>query len=91
MIGVNILLSIGSLFFQTFVFMVVWNWFPSQIFDIKSIEYAESYGLMLVVSFFKGKHFNLNETPKDDFRRITGHYYYMIFVLIIASIIKTFI
>ncbi|GAB6989580.1 hypothetical protein [Paenibacillus pini] len=49
----NSLISVGNLFLASLVFMKVWNWFPSQIFNVTEINYVESFGLILLLFFFQ--------------------------------------
>jgi hypothetical protein len=54
---VNLIIAFANYFFGGYVFMKVWEWFPSQIFNLHSITYIESLGLLLLISFFQRKNF----------------------------------
>lgn len=58
---IGIILAIGTWFFGGFTFMTLWAWFVASTFGIAVLSYAQSLGLLLVLSFFKAKH-----TATDD-------------------------
>ncbi|OME54051.1 hypothetical protein BSK59_15835 [Paenibacillus odorifer] len=87
--------SIGNLFFQGFVFMKVWNWFPVEIFSTPSISLMGAMGLLLITTFFRSLNFSKkNELNKNDeellSQTITITFLYAI-VLLLGYIIQFFI
>ena len=90
--SINLLLLIGGMFLQAFVFMVVWNWIPSEIFNLQSLDYAEGFGILVFLSFFKNLSFSADE--KDDEKElaksVTGIIHW-IFIFALAAIIQGFI
>jgi hypothetical protein len=59
-------IALMNYFFGGFVFMKIWDWFPSEIFNLVSISYVESLGLLIFISFFMNKNFNLPSKDKDQ-------------------------
>lgn len=64
--------SIGNLFFQGFVFMKVWNWFPVEIFSVPSISFIGAMGLLLIATFFRNINFNKNNEFKNIYEDLLG-------------------
>lgn len=92
-----IMLVVPAWFLSGFVFMKLWAWFPHQIFDIGTIEYAESLGLMLFVSMIRYKKFDYPDSESKEkqqeksFYSIVMHYIYLILMLVVGYIVSTFI
>jgi hypothetical protein len=63
---VNFIISLLNYFFGGFVFMKIWGWFPGEIFNLTSISYVESLGLLIFLSFFMNKGFRLPNKDKDQ-------------------------
>lgn len=49
----NVLISIGNVFFSAFALMLVWNWVPAEIFDITKLNYAQAFALSIFAAVFR--------------------------------------
>lgn len=63
---VNFVIGLLNYFFGGFVFMKIWGWFPGEIFNMSHISYVESLGLLIFLSFFINKNFQLPNKNKDQ-------------------------
>lgn len=61
-----ILIALGNFFFSGFVFMKIWNWFPSLIFGLPSVGYAAGLGLVLLVILVRSKNLNIKEEKTGE-------------------------
>lgn len=61
-----ILFAVANYFWQGFVFMKVWNWFPVELLSAPMIGYAGALGLLLVIGFFKNKNVKRQTEPTDN-------------------------
>ncbi|MGG4105236.1 hypothetical protein AAXB25_15065 [Paenibacillus lautus] len=60
------LFAVINYFWQGFVFMKVWNWFPAELLSVPTVGYAGALGLLLVISFFKNKNVKRQQDAKDN-------------------------
>jgi hypothetical protein len=63
---VNFVIALLNYFIGGLVFMKIWEWFPSEIFNLSPISYVESLGLLIFLSFFMNKNFKLPNKNKDQ-------------------------
>jgi len=52
---VDMFFSIALAFFSSYVFMRLFNWFPSEIFGLATLNYAEAFGLSLFLGYITMK------------------------------------
>jgi hypothetical protein len=52
---IDMFVSIALAFFSSYVFMRLFNWFPSEIFGVHPLNYAEAFGLALFLGYITMK------------------------------------
>lgn len=83
--------------FSGYVFMKLWEWIPNQIFEIGTIGYAESLGLMIFLTMIRTKKFEYQskETKEKQQEKllfsIIMYYLFSIFIFVIGYIVSRFI
>lgn len=84
--------TVCNLFWQGFVFMKVWNWFPQEILGAPSLGLAGAMGLLLIAVFFRSINSKLEKKPEKElwYASISITVLYG-FVLLIGFIIQLFI
>lgn len=86
--------AIGNLFWQGFVFMKVWNWFPVELLGAPTIGLAGSMGLLLVVVFFRNINIGKKNEEMDTEERFKNVFTISLlyaFVLLLGFIFHAFI
>ena len=51
--GINTTLGLGVFFYRPFVFMMLFNWFVADVFNLSLINYWTAFGMTLLVLVFK--------------------------------------
>ncbi|TVX86017.1 hypothetical protein [Paenibacillus agilis] len=89
-----LVLATVNWFWQGFVFMKVWNWFPTELFGAPAISLAGSMGLLLGLVFLRsiniGKKHE-NPTAEDRLKDVISMSISYAFVLLFGFILQAFI
>jgi len=67
----DFLLSLAVYLFGGYAFMITFNRFPAEIFDLPTINFAQALALGLVVSFFK--RINVEASGEHDAEKSIVH------------------
>jgi hypothetical protein len=58
---ITLIIITASVFFNGFVFMKLWEWFPAEIFNLPTLSYVSALG----ISFFISYAFRVRELGKE--------------------------
>lgn len=84
------LVAIVNLLFGGYVFMAMWNWFPSEILGVTTIGYASAIGMMLFISLLRSKSFDEKSAEESLKHGLSIMLYYAI-TLGVGFIVSSFI
>lgn len=91
----SFLIDLANLFYSGLVFMLTWNWIPSEIFNLQKITYAQGLSLFIFLVFFKGfKADNTDSNDKDGEKQLKSSivtFVRLTLILILAFIVQAFI
>lgn len=89
---VLLILMIFGILFNALVFQNLFEWFIADTFNIATISYLQSFGLLLLVSFFRSKKIPEDREPFEVEVKNTGFLIFnSAFALALGFIIKGFI
>jgi hypothetical protein len=89
---IDMFVSIGLAFLSSYVFMRLFNWFPSEIFGINPLNYAEAFGLSLFLGYIvmKATKEQLDSSDEEKLTLTLTMVVANLFVLGMGAIIHSF-
>jgi hypothetical protein len=64
---IALIIIIASVFFNGFVFMKLWEWFPAEIFNLPTLSYVSAFGISFFITYaFKVKDLGEKEAKTEE-------------------------
>ncbi len=93
--AVTTIMAFTVFFFSAFTFMLLFNWFPAEIFGMTTLNYAQALGIKMTYDVIRTKlatNYSEEEPPiEHKIGQIIGNFIFYVLLLVIAFVLMPYV